>query len=62
MSTHELEDRRSRALAPAYKLFYDQPLHLVRGEGVWVYRQRGSSLSRLLQQCALCWPLPSPGC
>ena len=41
MSTRELEERRRRALAPAYQLFYEQPLHLVRGEGVWVYDNEG---------------------
>jgi 4-aminobutyrate aminotransferase-like enzyme len=33
--------RRSRALAPSYQLFYDEPVHLVRGEGVWVYDADG---------------------
>lgn len=28
--------RRERALGPAYRLFYDEPVHLVRGEGVWL--------------------------
>ena len=41
MSTRDLEERRRRALAPAYKLSYDQPLHLVRGEGVWVWDSNG---------------------
>ena len=29
--------RRERVLGPAYRLFYEQPLHLVRGEGVWLF-------------------------
>ncbi|MFP6849627.1 MAG: aspartate aminotransferase family protein [Pseudomonas sp.] len=33
--------RRQRLLGPAYQLFYDQPLHLVRGEGVWLYDAAG---------------------
>ncbi|MEM6408276.1 MAG: aminotransferase class III-fold pyridoxal phosphate-dependent enzyme [Pseudomonadota bacterium] len=37
----ELIARRSAALGPAYKLFYDPPLHLVRGEGVWLFDQEG---------------------
>ena len=41
MSTNGLEDRRRRALAPAYELFYEQPLHVVRGEGVWVFDDQG---------------------
>ena len=28
--------RRQRVLGPSYRLFYDQPLHIVRGEGVWL--------------------------
>ncbi|MBW2540633.1 MAG: aminotransferase class III-fold pyridoxal phosphate-dependent enzyme [Deltaproteobacteria bacterium] len=41
MSTKELRERRSRALAPAYELFYDDPVHLVRGEGVWLFDNDG---------------------
>lgn len=37
----ELLARRARALAPAYQLFYDDPVHLVRGEGVWVFDAEG---------------------
>lgn len=28
--------RRQRVLGPSYRLFYDQPLHIVRGEDVWL--------------------------
>lgn len=31
-----LQERRERSLGPAYRLFYDEPLHVVRGEGVWL--------------------------
>jgi len=41
MSTSELEERRRRALAPAYQLFYQEPVHLVRGEGVWLFDNEG---------------------
>jgi 4-aminobutyrate aminotransferase-like enzyme len=34
--------RRADALAPSYQLFYDEPVHLVRGEGVWVYDADGN--------------------
>ncbi len=34
-------DRRSRLLGPAYRLFYEVPVHLVRGEGVWLYDAEG---------------------
>jgi 4-aminobutyrate aminotransferase-like enzyme len=33
--------RRRRLLGPAYSLFYRNPLHLVRGEGVWLYDADG---------------------
>ena len=33
--------RRERALGPAYRLFYDKPLHIVRSEGVWLYDAEG---------------------
>ena len=33
--------RRARVLAPTYQLFYEQPLQLVRGEGVWLYDAQG---------------------
>ena len=39
--TQALIDRRAKALGPAYRLFYDTPLHPVRGEGVWLYDADG---------------------
>jgi 4-aminobutyrate aminotransferase-like enzyme len=33
--------RRARALGPTYALFYDEPLHIVRAEGVWMYDAQG---------------------
>ncbi|WP_115717915.1 aspartate aminotransferase family protein [Gallaecimonas mangrovi] len=30
-------EKRRRLLGPAYQLFYQDPLHLVKGEGVWVF-------------------------
>ena len=33
--------RRRRVLAPTYRLFYEEPLHIVRGEGVWLYDSNG---------------------
>jgi 4-aminobutyrate aminotransferase-like enzyme len=36
-----LLERRARLLAPTYRLFYDQPLQVVRAEGVWMYDERG---------------------
>ena len=34
--------RRKRALGPAYRHFYEQPLYLVRGEDVWLYDDQGN--------------------
>jgi hypothetical protein len=31
MGGADLLQRRARALGPAYRLFYEQPVHLVRG-------------------------------
>ncbi|MDX1403413.1 MAG: aminotransferase class III-fold pyridoxal phosphate-dependent enzyme [Woeseiaceae bacterium] len=33
--------RRERLLGPGNPLFYDEPVHLVRGEGVWLYDADG---------------------
>jgi 4-aminobutyrate aminotransferase-like enzyme len=33
--------RRERVLGPAYRLFYEHPVHFVRGEGVWLYDEKG---------------------
>jgi len=38
-----LVDRRARALGPAYRLFYETPVHLVRGEGVWLFDREGNA-------------------
>jgi 4-aminobutyrate aminotransferase-like enzyme len=40
-TTQALIARRARLLGPAYRLFYDQPLHLVRGDGVWLFDAAG---------------------
>jgi 4-aminobutyrate aminotransferase-like enzyme len=40
-ATRALMDRRARVLGPAYRLFYDTPLHPVRGEGVWLHDADG---------------------
>ena len=36
-STQELIERRARLLGPNVRLFYKEPLHLVKGEGTWVW-------------------------
>jgi 4-aminobutyrate aminotransferase-like enzyme len=33
--------RRERLLGPAYRLLYEHPAHLIRGEGVWLYDPNG---------------------
>lgn len=33
--------RRRGVLAPTYRLFYEEPLHVIRGEGVWLYDADG---------------------
>lgn len=33
--------RRARVLSPTYRLFYEQPLQLVRAAGVWMYDEHG---------------------
>jgi len=33
--------RRTKVLGSAYKLFYGEPVHIVRGEGVWLYDSDG---------------------
>jgi 4-aminobutyrate aminotransferase-like enzyme len=35
--------RREKLLGPAYRLFYEEPVHLVRGEGVWLYDLEGNA-------------------
>ncbi|HZH51492.1 MAG TPA: aminotransferase class III-fold pyridoxal phosphate-dependent enzyme [Microvirga sp.] len=39
----ELIARRQRLLGPAYRLFYANPVHLMRGEGVWLYDPDGNA-------------------
>lgn len=41
--TAELIERRRRLLGSAYRLFYTEPVHLVRGEGVWLYDPEGNA-------------------
>jgi 4-aminobutyrate aminotransferase-like enzyme len=38
-----LIQRRQKLLGPAYRLFYERPLHIVRGEGVWLYDPDGNA-------------------
>ena len=42
VSTRNIVARRNRLLGPAYRLFYEQPVQFVRGEGVWLYDPAGN--------------------
>ena len=46
--------RRQAALGPAYRLFYERPLHLVRGEGVWLYDAEGKAYLDTYNNVASC--------
>ena len=41
MTESNLLERRQQLLGAAYRLFYDNPVHIVRGEGVWLYDADG---------------------
>jgi 4-aminobutyrate aminotransferase-like enzyme len=41
VDTSQLFERRQQLMGSAYQLFYDTPLHLVRGEGVWLWDADG---------------------
>jgi 4-aminobutyrate aminotransferase-like enzyme len=41
-TTADLLARRARLLGPAYRLFYEEPFHPVRGEGVWLFDAAGT--------------------
>ncbi len=41
LTTADALARRKRVLAPTYRLFYEEPVHIVRGEGVWLYDSEG---------------------
>lgn len=42
MPVENLLDRRKQAMGPTYRLFYENPVHLVSGEGVWLYDAEGN--------------------
>ncbi|MCA0271592.1 MAG: aspartate aminotransferase family protein [Proteobacteria bacterium] len=42
MSNADLLARRARLLGPNVSTFYDEPVHLVKGEGVWVWDAEGN--------------------
>lgn len=40
-ATAKMIKRRVKLLGSAYRLFYDKPVHLIKGEGVWLYDSDG---------------------
>lgn len=40
-ASQRLVEERARLLGPAYRLMYEEPLHFVRGEGVWLIDAAG---------------------
>lgn len=42
-SNEALLTRREQSLGSAYRLFYDQPVHVTRGAGVWLYDDAGNA-------------------
>ncbi|GKS98467.1 aspartate aminotransferase family protein [Acidovorax sp. SUPP3434] len=40
-ATEAMIDRRNALLGPAYRLMYEHPLHIVRGDGVWLMDPQG---------------------
>ena len=44
-TTQELIERRERLLGPGNPLFYENPVHLVRGEGVWLFDADGNRVN-----------------
>ena len=42
VSNRDIIARRNRLLGPAYRLFYEEPVQFVRGEGVWLYDPEGN--------------------
>lgn len=36
-----LMQRRARVMGPSYRLFYETPVHIIRGRGVWLFDNEG---------------------
>ncbi|MEM6414252.1 MAG: aspartate aminotransferase family protein [Pseudomonadota bacterium] len=39
----ERVQRRNKAMGPSYRLAYSEPIHFVRGEGIWLYDANGQA-------------------
>ena len=59
MSTAEMMARRAQLLGPNVSTFYDEPVALVRGEGVWVWDSDGRRYLDCYNNCLL-YTSPSP--
>ena len=57
----QIVKRRASLLGPAYKLFYANPVRIVRGEGVHLYDADGQAIPGRLQQRAVGRALPPAG-
>jgi len=42
LETRDLLDRRRRLMGPNVSTFYDNPVHIVRGQGVWLWDRAGT--------------------
>ena len=42
MTNTALWKRRNQVLGPTYSHFYDEPINIVKGEGVWLYDEKGN--------------------
>jgi 4-aminobutyrate aminotransferase-like enzyme len=42
VAARDMIARRNRLLGPAYRLFYEEPVQFMRGEGVWLYDAAGT--------------------
>ncbi len=42
-ATARMVAQRKNLLGPAYRLFYERPVHFVRGEGAWLYDAEGNA-------------------
>ncbi|MCU0909694.1 MAG: aminotransferase class III-fold pyridoxal phosphate-dependent enzyme [Rhodobacteraceae bacterium] len=42
LDTRDLLDRRRRLMGPNVSTFYDNPVHIVRGQGVWLWDRGGT--------------------
>ena len=42
MAAESVFERRKKVLGPAYHYFYEEPLHLVKGQGVWLWDDAGN--------------------